>query len=255
MVPCGTGSRPGSNSLFETLIFFIPVKVKVAPGKSYSARDKSDDDDEEEEEEEEEEETETDVDELLENVEVPVASSDESEEEVMPTRTANKTSRTLSSSEDEEEHEEDDDGFEPVAKEILYPVGSYCIAVYDQNWYVAQVEAEEPENECEGFTLLRYMERKGANQFVWGKAVDTLKTINRDILLRVEPPIPVSSRFFGVPKSVAKEADKLLMVMWSIIRIFILRVMVVLSACLVLYMQVVLSSVPYCLAILSCPIV
>ncbi len=73
--------------------------MKVAPGKSYSARDKSDDD-EEEEEEEEEEETETDVDELLENVEVPVASSDESEEEVMPIRTANKTSRTLSSSED-----------------------------------------------------------------------------------------------------------------------------------------------------------
>jgi hypothetical protein len=67
------------------------------------------------------------MDELLENVEVPVASSDESEEEVMPTRTANKTRRTLSSSEDEE-HEEDDDGLEPVAKEILYPVGSYCIA-------------------------------------------------------------------------------------------------------------------------------
>jgi hypothetical protein len=130
---------------------------------------------------------ETDVDKLLENVEVPVTSSDESEEEVMPTRTANKTSCTLSSSEDEEEHEEDDDVLEPVAKEILYPAGSCCIAVNDKNWYVAQVEAEEPENNCEGFTLLRYMERKGANQLVWGKAVGTLKTINRDILLRGQP--------------------------------------------------------------------
>jgi hypothetical protein len=29
----------------------------------------------------------------------------------------------------------------------LYAVGSYVAAVYDQKWYVALVEAEEPENE------------------------------------------------------------------------------------------------------------
>jgi hypothetical protein len=39
---------------------------------------------------------------------------------------------------------------------------------------------------------------------------------------------------FGVPKSVVKEADQLLMIMWSINQIFIFMVMVVLSASLVL---------------------
>ena len=57
-----------------------------------------------------------------------------------------------------------------------FPVGSFVVAVYDKAWYVAQVEGEEPEEETEGFTLLKYMERKGVNQFVWGKVSDRLKT-------------------------------------------------------------------------------
>jgi len=67
---------------------------------------------------------------------------------------------------------------------------SYVAAVYDSKWYVAQVEGEEPENECPGFTLLKYMERKGENQFVWGDGKDTLKTIDKDILRIVDPPSP-----------------------------------------------------------------
>jgi hypothetical protein len=46
----------------------------------------------------------------------------------------------------------------------MFPVRSYVAAVYDGDWYVAQVEGEE----TEGYTLLKYMERKGNNQFVWG---------------------------------------------------------------------------------------
>jgi len=48
----------------------------------------------------------------------------------------------------------------------MFPVGSYVAAVYDGDWYVAQVEGEEPEEETEGYTLLKYTERKGHNQFV-----------------------------------------------------------------------------------------
>jgi hypothetical protein len=55
----------------------------------------------------------------------------------------------------------------------IFPVGSYVAAVYDDELYVAQVEGREPE----GYTLLKYMERKGNNQFVWGSVNDTLKTI------------------------------------------------------------------------------
>jgi hypothetical protein len=35
----------------------------------------------------------------------------------------------------------------------MFPVGSYVAAVYDGDWYVAQVEGEEPEEETEGYTL------------------------------------------------------------------------------------------------------
>jgi hypothetical protein len=78
------------------------------------------------------------------------------------------------------------------------------------------VECEEPENDCEGFTLLKYMDRRGNNLFVWGEANDQLKTINSNILLRVEPPIPITSRYWGLPKDV-KKVEKLFRVLWSII--------------------------------------
>jgi hypothetical protein len=98
-----------------------------------------------------------------------------------------------------------------------FEIGSFVVAVYDRQWYLAQVEAEEPEEESEGLTLLKYMERRGNNQFLWGPTCDRLKTLDCDILLRVEPPIPVSSRLWGLPKDVLKEVEKLFRVLWSII--------------------------------------
>ena len=71
------------------------------------------------------------------------------------------------------------------------------VALYDNDWFIAQVEGEEPDEEVEGFTLLRYMEQKGENQFIHGK-VDTLKTNDKDIILRVNPPEPVSNRHYGL---------------------------------------------------------
>jgi hypothetical protein len=44
----------------------------------------------------------------------------------------------------------------------------FVVAVYVKVLYVAQVEGDEPEEETEGLTLLKYMERKGMNQLVWG---------------------------------------------------------------------------------------
>jgi hypothetical protein len=43
---------------------------------------------------------------------------------------------------------------------------------------------------------------------------DTLKTNNQDILLKVEPPVPVSSRLFGLSKNVVAEVEKLFRVKW-----------------------------------------
>jgi hypothetical protein len=171
---------------------------KVPAGKSHT---------EEEEEEEVEEETddeELDVDSLLE----------EEDEDETPRSGLQKKARQIVSSDKEEEEEEelpelDQAGAEAGAgpssgNTALYPVGSWVVAVYKAEslaeWYVAQVEGEEPEEEEEGYTLLNYMERCGFNQFRWGKKKDVLKTRDRDILLKIDPPIPVSSRYMGLPK-------------------------------------------------------
>jgi hypothetical protein len=108
---------------------------------------------------------------------------------------------------------------------LLHPVGSYVAAVYDKEWYVAQVEGEEPKKEKNGYSLQKHMERKGNNQFVWGSWKDTLKTVNTDILRRVDPQIPVSSRLWGLPKDI----EKRMRVKWSFIEQFTDLIMFFLS--------------------------
>jgi hypothetical protein len=117
----------------------------------------------------------------------------------------------------------------------MFPVGSYVAAVYDGDWYVAQVEGEEPEQETEGYTLLKYMEKKGNNQFVWGSGK---KYTTKDILCIVDPPIPVSSRLWGLPKDVVKSIEKIRGVKWPVLLVlnrFFLRCM---------YYSVSLCSIP-----------
>ena len=72
-------------------------------------------------------------------------------------------------------------------------VGQNIAAIYNNQWYIAVVEGEEPEEETEGFTLLKYMKRCGENKFLWEEH-DELKTNNVDILKKINPPIPVSNR-------------------------------------------------------------
>lgn len=88
-------------------------------------------------------------------------------------------------------------------------MGTYVTAVYDSLWYIAQVEGEEEDEEEEGFTLLRYMNRMGPNQFFWDTKPDIFKTNNVDILCSVDPPIPVSSRYYGVSKIALKKIETL----------------------------------------------
>ena len=87
-----------------------------------------------------------------------------------------------------------------------FQVGQFVVAVYNGQWYIAVVEGEEPENETEGFTLLKYMKRCGENKFLWEEEEeDVLKTNNIDIIRKINPPIPVSNRFLGVEKNVFDE--------------------------------------------------
>ncbi len=99
-----------------------------------------------------------------------------------------------------------DDPLEGSSKDFRpldqYLVGSFVVAVYEKAWYIAQVEGEDPEEELDGFTLLKYMSHIGHNQFVWSNHVDRLKTNNSDILLKLELLVPISFRFFGLPKEI-----------------------------------------------------
>lgn len=96
-----------------------------------------------------------------------------------------------------------------VRQEEEFPVGGFVVAMYEGFWYIGQVEGEDPEEEVNGFTLVQYMERKGENRFTWSKK-DLLKTLNTDILLRIESPIPVTNRgFMGLPQTTLKQVEKL----------------------------------------------
>jgi hypothetical protein len=74
-------------------------------------------------------------------------------------------------------------------------MGRHVAAVHDQEWYIVQEEVKvgEPEKEYAEFTLLKYMKRKGPNQFKWGSDKDTLKMINSDTLRKVDTPPPPHS--------------------------------------------------------------
>jgi hypothetical protein len=165
---------------------------KIPPGKSYCEEEKTEDEDD------------VDVEELL------LGAGDETE-----TRSAKKKKWSVESeSESEQEFEEE----VPIAVKSppTYAVGSYVVATYDDEWYIALVEGEEPDEETPGFTMLKYMERRGRNSFVWGTTRDTLKTNNRDIVRVVDPPIPVSSRLFGLPKDVLKDIETFMSLKWVV---------------------------------------
>lgn len=89
-----------------------------------------------------------------------------------------------------------------------FKVGDFVVAVYDDDWYICQVEGDEIEQD--GYTLLRYMTRVGTNQHFWDPKPDILRTLNSDILIKTAPPVPISSRYMGFPKKVFMQLNNLL---------------------------------------------
>jgi hypothetical protein len=102
-------------------------------------------------------------------------------------------------------------GSQPGSSKCRQP-GSYVIARYDNEWYVAQV-VNNQENVQAGYILLHYMDKKGRNHFMWNKEKeDMLLTLHEDILMDIPAPIPVTSRFMGVSDKTVSEAERLLVV-------------------------------------------
>jgi hypothetical protein len=119
------------------------------------------------------------------------------------------------SEEDEAESEVDVDellaGPSSSSAKETYKEGSFVVAVYDKEWFIAQVDHSQQETPA-GYTRLRYMRKVGNNRFIWEKHQDLLDTLDLDILMSIPDPIPVASRFMGLHVSHAKKADQLLLV-------------------------------------------
>lgn len=98
-------------------------------------------------------------------------------------------------------------------------VGQYVAAAYNKEVFLAVVEGEDPDEEKPGYTLLKFLEKKGKNQYVWGK-LDLLHTADEDILCRVHAPVPVSNRCLGLTSDdfnlVKKIANKMVYLHYSI---------------------------------------
>jgi hypothetical protein len=177
-------------------------KIKVPAGQSYCPDDGGDEDGDGEhwEEDDDEEEGADDFD-GGEDEDNDVEATDDSENEELPSTPPGSGSSA---------GRDGGDG--------SFPVGSFVVAIYDDHWYIAQVESEEPEEEIPDCILLKYMIRKGNNQFLWDEKVkDILRTDKKDIIMAIDPPIPVSNRYWGLPKEKLQEVLKHSRVNWSII--------------------------------------
>lgn len=86
---------------------------------------------------------------------------------------------------------------DPAAVDPDYPVKSFVIAVYQDQWYLGQVlckEAEPEAEESDRYVLLSFMERnKDKNSFKWPNRMDMLNMLKDDILFCCQPPTPGAS--------------------------------------------------------------
>ena len=65
------------------------------------------------------------------------------------------------------------------------------------------VEGEDTDDERDNFTLIKYMEKKGPSEYVWGK-LDLLYTADDDLLCRVDPVVLVNNRTLALNQDDSK---------------------------------------------------
>jgi hypothetical protein len=118
-------------------------------------------------------------------------SEDEGEEETR------RTVAEIVDSLEEDDEDEDDPAESESGAAVEYPVESFVVAVYQNQWYVGQVQNKEEEPEAEEgdhYVILSFMERiKDNNSFKWPLRPDILNMLKEDILFPCKHPIPTSS--------------------------------------------------------------
>jgi hypothetical protein len=154
-----------------------PRGKKIPAGESYRKQDEEKEDDISEQEDEEEEAGNEEVEADEEEVE-----ADEEEVE-----------------EGDSESENSADEEEAKAEELPDLVGtsripgSFVVAIYEEEWYIAKV-CKDQSNTVSGCVTLSYMSKKGTNSFLWLSKADLHPTLVEDIILEPVAIEPVNSR-------------------------------------------------------------
>jgi len=99
--------------------------------------------------------------------------------------------------EETEEEEENEEVEKPEELPDIEPsvTGSYVVAVYEEQWFLAQVSADQ-NNVKKGYCRLEYMAIRGINVFSSPEKPDIHMTCEEDILMRSVSPELVNNRGF-----------------------------------------------------------
>ena len=76
---------------------------------------------------------------------------------------------------------------------MLYPVGCYITAIYQNKWYVGEVLDKKSEDRAlpgSEYVYVNYMERSDNNVLKWPERPDKLNTLMEDILFICAAPEP-----------------------------------------------------------------
>ena len=102
-----------------------------------------------------------------------------------------------SDEEELEEVEDDPDDQQPQQLRVDFPLESFVIAVYQDQWYVAQVldkETEETAEKGDDYLILSFMEQvPGRNSFKWPEKKDILNTLKDDVIYKLKQPPAIST--------------------------------------------------------------
>ena len=122
--------------------------------------------------------------------------------------------------EEEDDNDEEEDSDEELPDPELRPPttkipGTMVVAVYEGEWFIAEVMEEQERGVPGGYTRLKFMAIKGNNVFAWPNKEDRVITYNEDILLENIDPIPLNSRgHFGLNEKDLKRVQSWMVVVY-----------------------------------------
>ena len=117
---------------------------------------------------------------------------------IIQTKTSNKTKRNNAVKAKRNKIDLEDDELPLSSLQRKYNVGDYVIVCYEKNQYPGLIKKYDNRNEFE----VSVMERRLNRLWKWPIKPDQIWYLKKDIVKKIEQPIPVNSRklFFKVPE-------------------------------------------------------